>query len=53
MAKGKSKRVYRKGKKRNEKHTFARKLWYQLIAPPALKKTVQVGWTCCNTPTGT
>lgn len=54
MAKGKNKRVPRKGKgKRNEKHTFSKKEWFKLISPSALKKNIPVGWTCCNRPTGT
>jgi len=54
MAKGKNKKVTRKDKKKkNEKHTFAKKEWFQLISPTAVKKTVPIGWTCCKKPTGT
>ena len=53
MAKGKNKRLPRKGKKKNEKHTFLKKQWFTLISPSALKKSIPVGWTCCKKPTGT
>ncbi len=54
MAKGKNKRVPRRGRqRRNEKHTFSKKIWFKLISPSALKKNVTVGWTCCKKPTGT
>ena len=54
MAKGKNKKVSRKDKKRrNEKHTFAKKEWFQLISPAAVKKTVPIGWTYYKKPTGT
>jgi small subunit ribosomal protein S3Ae len=53
MAKGKNKRVPRKKNRRNEKHTFSKKEWFQLISPSALKKNIPVGWTCCKKPTGT
>ena len=54
MAKGKNKRLPRKGKnKRNDKHTFLKKQWFTLISPSALKKSIPVGWTCCKKPTGT
>ena len=54
MAKGKNKKIFKKGKtRRNEKHAFSKKEWYQLICPSALKKTVPIGWTCCNKATGT
>ena len=54
MAKGKNKRVPRKGKnRRNEKHTFSKKVWFKLISPSALKKNITVGWTCCKRPQGT
>lgn len=54
MAKGKNKRVPRKGKnRRNEKHTFSKKVWFKLISPSALKKNIVVGWTCCKRPQGT
>lgn len=54
MAKGKNK-MTKKGKsgRKNEKHAFLKKEWFQLIAPPAFNKTIPVGWTCCNKPTGT
>lgn len=53
MAKGKSKRVPKRGKRRNEKHAFSKKEWYQIISPSAVKKNVTIGWTCCNKPQGT
>ena len=55
MAKGKNKRISKRGKggKRHEKHPFLKKQWFSIISPPALKKTVPVGWTCCKKPTGT
>lgn len=53
MAKGKSKRVQKKGKRRNDKHTFLKKEWYTIISPSAVKKNIPVGWTCCNKPQGT
>jgi len=55
MAKGKNKRLPRKGKnsKRSDKHTFLKKQWFTLITPSALKKSIPVGWTCCKKPTGT
>lgn len=55
MAKGKNKRVARKDnkRKRNEKHTFSKKEWFQLISPSAVKKTIPIGWTCCKKPSGT
>ena len=55
MAKGKNKRLPRKGKnaKRSDKHTFLKKQWFTLISPSALKKSIPVGWTCCKKPTGT
>lgn len=54
MAKGKNKKVSRKDQKRrkNDKHTFAKKEWFQLISPAAVKKTQPIGWTCCKRPTG-
>ena len=37
MAKGKNKLSAKKGKfRKNEKHAFAKKEWYQLLAAPAL-----------------
>lgn len=55
MAKGKNKRLPRKGKnsKRTDKHTFLKKQWFTLISPSALKKSIPVGWTCCKKPSGT
>lgn len=55
MAKGKNKKVSRKDQKRrkNEKHTFAKKEWFQIVSPGAVKKTTPIGWTCCKRPTGT
>lgn len=54
MAKGKNKLNAKKGKyRKNEKHAFAKKEWYQLLAAPALQKKIPVGWTCCKRPTGT
>ena len=55
MAKGKNKRISKKGKgaKKGEKHPFLKKEWYTLIAPPALKNSKVVGWTCCKRPVGT
>lgn len=54
MAKGKNKRLPRKGKgRKNDKHTFLKKQWYTLISPSALKTNQPIGWTCCKKPTGT
>ena len=55
MTKGKNKRVAKKGKgfKKHEKHPFLKKEWFKLITPPAFKKAIPVGWTCCKKPTGT
>ena len=55
MAKGKNKKLSKRGKitKRNDRHTFAKKEWYQVISPAALKHNKPIGWTCCKKPTGT
>lgn len=55
MAKGKNKKISRKDQKRkkNDKHSFAKKEWFQLISPAAVKKTLPIGWTCCRRAQGT
>lgn len=55
MAKGKNKQISKKGKtaKKGDRHPFTKKEWFQVMAPPALKESKQVGWTCCKKPTGT
>ncbi len=54
MAKGKNKRLPRKGKgRKNERHAFSRKLWFTLISPKALKKQIPVGWSPVKRATGT
>lgn len=55
MAKGKNKKISKRGKmgRKNEKHAFSKKEWYQLLSPSALKKIIPIGWTCCKKPTGT
>lgn len=55
MAKGKSKKVPKKDKagKKGDKHTFAKKEWFTVLAPSAVKSPKAVGWTCCKKPQGT
>jgi len=55
MAKGKNKQISKKGKaaKKGDRHPFTKKEWFQVMAPPALKESKQVGWTCCKKPVGT
>ena len=54
MAKGKNKRMGRKGKnKKGDKHSFLKKEWHKLISPSDLKNTRMVGWTCVNKTQGT
>jgi small subunit ribosomal protein S3Ae len=55
MSKGKNKQISKKGKvaKKGDRHPFTKKEWFQVMAPPALKQSKQVGWTCCKKPVGT
>lgn len=55
MAKGKNKQVSKKGKaiKKGDRHPFAKKEWFQVMAPATFKETKQVGWTVCKKPVGT
>lgn len=54
MAKGKNKKLGRKGKNRKaDKHAFLKKEWHKLISPTDLKGTKMVGWTCVNKTQGT
>ena len=55
MAKGKNKQISKKGKvaKKGDRHPFTKKEWFQVMAPPALKESKMVGWTCCKKPVGT
>lgn len=55
MAKGKNKKNPKKDKagKKGERHPFARKEWFKIIAPAATHNKKPVGWTCCKKPQGT
>ena len=55
MTKGKNKQVSKKGKvaKKGDRHPFAKKEWFQVMAPSTFKETKQVGWTVCKKPVGT
>ena len=54
MAKGKNKKMGRKGKnKKGDKHSFLKKEWHKLVSPSDLKNTRMVGWTCVNKTQGT
>ena len=55
MAKGKNKQISKKGKvvKKRDRHPFAKKEWFQVMAPATFKETKQVGWTVCKKPVGT
>lgn len=55
MAKGKNKKIPRKEKtsKKGERHTFARKEWFNIISPACVQIKKPIGWTCCKKPQGT
>ena len=54
MARGKNKKQPKKDKsKKGDRHTFARKEWFNIISPAAVSIKKPVGWTCCKRAQGT